>query len=53
MNAVNQRQRKLQMRVIPLMFLVAIAAIATTFAMFSISIRNRQPLSPAIAPMER
>jgi serine/threonine protein kinase len=53
MIAVNQRQRKLQMRVIPLMFLVAIAAIATTFAMFSISIRNRQPLSPAIAPMER
>jgi hypothetical protein len=53
MVAVNQRQRKLQKRGIPLMFLVAIGAILITFAMFSISMRNRQPLSPAIAPMER
>ena len=50
MIAVNQRQRKLQMRGIPLMFLVAIAAISTTFALFSMNIRNRQPRLPTVAP---
>lgn len=50
MVAVNQRQRKMQMRGIPLMFLVAIAAISITFVLFTTNIRNRQPLLPAIAP---